>query len=135
MNRIVIGTGETTVICSFELIGEDLLISVTGGTHHHIGAIALGVPRPSLKLDGTGSATVSILALTGHKDDEVARRLAHEIAARLQRTTIVVAGLHIDNATPEQIKSFVANAGRVTGEVCRLVQPLSNPQTPPHQRH
>ncbi len=31
------------------LIGNDLLASIWGGTHPHIGAVARALPRPSLK--------------------------------------------------------------------------------------
>ncbi len=135
MTKLTIGAGETAVTCSFELIGEDLLVSVYGGTQPHIGAIALGIPRPSLKLDGSFSATVSVLTLTGHKDDAVARLVAQEVAAELQRTTVVLAGLHIDSAAPEQIQAFMANAAKLPGQICGLVQPAPTPNPPPHPKH
>ena len=46
-------------------LGPDLLVAVWRGTHPHIGAVALAVPRPSLKDKKKTSATSSVLTLLG----------------------------------------------------------------------
>ncbi|HOR00878.1 MAG TPA: hypothetical protein PLJ35_18850 [Anaerolineae bacterium] len=83
--------------------GAGVTIHLSGGDRPHVGAVALGVPRPSLRDPARSSATVSVLTLTGHRDDELARPLAQLAAARLRQPVVVVVGVHVDGATPEDI--------------------------------
>lgn len=89
--------------------GEDLVVSVGGGSRYHIGAAATAVVSPSLK-DGlhlTGSA--SVMTVPGHKEDEIARSAALRLARALQCTVVLTAGIHIDNAAPEEVAGLVAD--------------------------
>ncbi|MGL4335558.1 MAG: hypothetical protein ACRCST_01605, partial [Turicibacter sp.] len=54
-------------------MGNDLNVCIFGGDTPHIGAVALGVARSSLKNPEVFSSTVSVLAITGHKEDELAK--------------------------------------------------------------
>ena len=83
-------------------MGEDLSLSLYGGSAPHVGCAVLAVPRPSLAGEGT-SATVSTINCTGHKDDQLAGRLAHTVAAQLGVTVSCTAGVHVDDASPETI--------------------------------
>jgi hypothetical protein len=47
-------------------VGADLVVTIGGGSRPHVGAVAVAQPRPSLKGDGTVSATASVIALLGH---------------------------------------------------------------------
>ncbi len=87
-------------------MGDGWNVSLTGGEKPHIGAVALAIPRPSLKTAGKISATVSVLAVTGHKEDEFAKKAAHFLSSALNLPVVVVAGIHIDNIKKEEIKGF-----------------------------
>jgi hypothetical protein len=87
-----------------------LSVNCVGGDRPHIGAVAIGIPRPSLARSGRRSATTSVFAVTGHKDDELARSMANELARRLGVTAVVVAGVHIAHATPSDIAAVLRNA-------------------------
>lgn len=89
-------------------VGQDLLVRIFGGTHPHIGAVAIGLPYPSQRSEHGYSASVSVYTLVGHKDDIVASWAADLIARTVNRITVVVAGIHIDNATPHEIETLVA---------------------------
>ena len=78
------------------LDNDDVIVVVSGGKDH-IGAIALSVPRPSLKDQKRMSATSSILTMPGHKDDEPAKYMSEKIAAATERNIAVIAGVHYDN--------------------------------------
>lgn len=82
-------------------VGDDYVIVFGGGEKPHIGAVALGVPRPSLKKDGTCSSSASVICLTGHKEDLLARTAALELSKAFQHSVTV--GIHIDNVAPEAI--------------------------------
>jgi len=85
-------------------MGKDWNVVITGGEIPHLGSIALGIPRPSLQNPAHTSATVSVLTLTGHKEDEIARPAAHFLASRLNAPVVVSCGIHNDHIKPEDIR-------------------------------
>ncbi|WP_462325079.1 prenylated flavin chaperone LpdD [Desulfoplanes sp.] len=103
-------------------MGEDLCVAVSGGDREHIGAVALAEPRPSLRDGKTTSATVSVLAVTGHKEDELARGVAKEMASALNARVSVSCGIHVDQAGDRQIGEVVAAVGELTREMIRILQ-------------
>lgn len=66
--------------------------------------MTLSIPRPSMNTEHGGSATTSVLNVVGHKDDEAARFVSHAISAALQKTVVVICGIHVDDITNEEIK-------------------------------
>ncbi len=89
-------------------------VSLTGGDYSHVGAVALGVPRARLSDKTKTSATVSVLTLVGHKDDEIARPMADRLARMLKEPVVVVAGIHVGPhdayiATKEDISKIMEN--------------------------
>ncbi len=102
------GEGRYRVELKVTRLGPDLNFSLYGGQAPHIGAAALAEPRPSLKGEGF-SASASVICVTGHKEDLLARNLALEAAARLNCRVLVGAGLHLDGAGEEDIEILLAN--------------------------
>ncbi len=90
--------------------GNDLCVLLTGGHSPHVGCVALGIPRPSLKPDGEPGATVSTLNVTGHKDDAVANRFAARLAARSGRVVSVTCGIHFHEADSRDIEDVLQTA-------------------------
>jgi hypothetical protein len=84
-------------------MGEDLAVVITGGHCPHLGAVALGVARPSLADSQKLSASTSVLAMVGHKEDETARKVAHTLASRLGKNVVVSCGIHVDEITADEI--------------------------------
>lgn len=94
------------VILQAVAMGRDWNVVITGGEVPHLGAIALGIPRPSLQNPEQTSATVSVLTLTGHKEDELARPAAHFLASSLNAPVVVSCGIHNDDIKPGDIRLF-----------------------------
>jgi hypothetical protein len=94
---------------NIQIIGSDLLISVWGGEKPHIGAVAISEPRPSLKDASEISASTSVFCFLGHKEDELAKWLANNLASTLNKKVVVTAGIHWDNISEEGIKQVVKN--------------------------
>ncbi len=117
--KLTAGTEPLRVEVQAQWVGADLVVTIGGGTRAHVGAVAVAQPRPSLKGDGRVSATASVIALLGHKEDELARWAALHLAARLNRTVVVTAGVHVDEAALEQIV-------HLDKEVRRLVEDLGD---------
>ena len=101
-------------------LGRDWLVALGGGTAH-IGAVALSQARPSLKADGQTSATTSVLALLGHKEDDLARAVAGRLSASLEATVCVACGIHLDDIRPEELEQV---PGLVDELVLALLQKL-----------
>ena len=89
-------------------MGEDWSVSICGGDRPHIGAVALGVPAPSSHTPGKVNASVSVLTLTGHREDELARSAANTLARALGRVVVVSCGIHKDAITGDEIQGFQA---------------------------
>jgi len=95
-------------------MGKDLCVTISGGDLEHIGAVALGVPHPSLIDPDKTSATVSSLAIPAHKEDELARAVAKKIASALHATVCVSCGIHLDDAKAQEIEDIVASVMEMT---------------------
>lgn len=95
------------------LCGGDINLNIGGGVLPHIGAVAVAEPRPSLRNDGSASASCSVLCMLGHKDDLLAREAALKIATVTGSRTVVTVGMHVDCITQEQINTLSNNFWQV----------------------
>lgn len=86
--------------------GRDLNVTICGGTRYHVGAMALGCARPPKK-NVERSANVSVVPVFEHKDDECARFAAKYLATRLNCVVAAAAGIHIDDASTEEIAELM----------------------------
>ena len=89
--------------------GTDIAVNIFGGSVPHIGAVALATPRPSINKHEHISATASILCVSGHKEDLLARDAALHLASKFNTTVLVSVGMHVDSATVEDIRQLNAN--------------------------
>jgi hypothetical protein len=103
------GRGKYRVQTVARFIGDDVLISIWGGTKPHVGSVAAATPRPSLEDSRKTSATSSVFNFIGHKDDSIARMFSEKVAASLERNIVATAGVHIDNITKEGIAKVLQN--------------------------
>jgi gallate decarboxylase subunit D len=104
--RVARTRGSFRVVADALFIGDDLLVSISGGTHPHIGAVAMAVPRPSLEDPRSTSSTSSVLTRIGHKEDEIVKRVSEEMSSALGAAVVVTAGIHWENLSREQIETI-----------------------------
>lgn len=121
-----------TVKLNAAFVGKDLLVWLTGG-QAHIGAVALAVPRSSLKGGEKISADASVLAVSGHKEDLLARKIALALAAKLNIPVCVTAGLHWDAATPTRIETATELSGRLTKALLMHISKDKEEKAPPSE--
>ena len=95
---------------SVRLIGQDVLVAIWGGEKPHIGAVSVAQPRPSLKNPEITSATASVICLPGHKEDELVKATSEILAAALNTSVVVTAGIHWDNIDEEGIQKIIGNS-------------------------
>jgi hypothetical protein len=115
------GKGRFLVRAAATVTPDGVIVEILGGERPHVGAVALGLPRPSLENPERISCNVAVLPVLGHKDDEVARPAAARLARELNQAVVVVAGLHVDRAGPEDIARLSANAAQAVDGLLALV--------------
>jgi hypothetical protein len=87
---------------SFQM-GNDLIIFLFGGDMPHIGAVALAIPYRN-------TASASLLTVQGHKDGDLAKPLSEKMAKQLGKKVLLIVGIHVDNASSEEINQLVENS-------------------------
>ena len=103
------GKGKHVIEAVALVCGRDLSVSICGGEVYHIGASALAAPRASLKDPEKVSASASVICLVGHKEDEVARHAALDLATTFSCNANVAVGIHVDNATEADLAQVWKN--------------------------
>lgn len=81
-------------------VGDDFLFLITGG-QAHIGAVS-----SAYWCDGEVKTQTQVFP--GHREGEIATDLAKLTASTLQRNTTIVMGIHVDQATKEDIRDIIA---------------------------
>ena len=97
--------------------GEDLTVIISGGEKPHIGAMAVSIPRPSLKDLNKVSTSTSVFTLIGHKEDELSKQIAENITKITKKVTVVIVGLHIEKATSQEIEYLIQNTQKVVDKL------------------
>jgi len=98
------GKGRTRVSLWANSFGCDLVVFMHN-KNAHIGAVAVG------EYDHVHErASVSLITRLGHKDDIIAQRAAYLISKSSHKPVCVIAGIHLDNITGEEIEKIIENA-------------------------
>ena len=96
---ITSGEGKYKVFLKEFKNGDDLVYILGGGERSHIGGIVICEP---------GKETQSI-RLEGHYDDIVLLPIAKEACKKYNKKVVAVGGVHVDNASQEEIDLLVKN--------------------------
>jgi hypothetical protein len=125
MKEFTFSTGEGKYRTSLHAwyCGDDVSVCISGGDVQHIGAVAVAVPRKSLTGDGSGSASASVICITGHKEDELARSAALRLSSLWQCVVTVSAGVHVDNASKGDIDILRLNIEELMENFIGKVKP------------
>lgn len=97
--RITHGAGKHLVWFEQTRIGDDILILVGGGELPHIGGVVMKVPGEEIR----------VLTIGIHKDHHVLIPIAEAAARKYDTTVVVTGGVHIDDATKEDIALIMKN--------------------------
>ncbi|MBB6216094.1 hypothetical protein HNQ80_002193 [Anaerosolibacter carboniphilus] len=119
--HIQFGEGSLCLKSSIVKTQDGIHIYVGGGEKAHIGTTVISQPRPSLKGDGRTSCTTSVFNILGHKDDEIAIPIAEEICKYFNETTVVTAGIHIGQATAQDIEQLKWYGTQITILIIRAI--------------
>ena len=123
--RVSAGKGKYKITLVAVATKDGLIVSLVGGEKPHVGAVAISIPRPSLKNSSKFSATTSIFTITGHKDDELAKPVAERLAKEFTQTVVVIAGVHIDRASDDDIRKLVYNSEQAVKNLLKKMKSTS----------
>ena len=96
---ITSGDGKYKVWFEEKKIGDDILYVLGGGERTHIGGIVVCEP----------DKTPRVIRLEGHYDDIVLKPIAEMACKKYKTKVVALGGVHIDNASKEDIDKLVEN--------------------------
>ncbi len=108
------GEGRARVNVTVNSMGSDLVVRIYN-QNAHIGAVAIGDYDHEHE-----RASVSVITRLGHKDDALAREAARLLSKSTRSPVCVIAGVHLDNITTEEIDAILANSRTVIDEIINL---------------
>lgn len=115
LEALIVGSGRTGVKLELRSQGRDLLLVITGG-QAHVGAVAVWDA-------GNPADGATVCELPDHREGQLAGECAAAVGRASGRTTAVVAGIHQDNATPEEIAAIVANVRQGAASLAKKAVP------------
>jgi hypothetical protein len=102
--RLSRGKGRTEVVLDAERFGSDFVVRIFN-VNAHVGAVAVA------DYDAVrATASVSVIARPGHREGRIACNAARRISKAFGRSVCVVAGIHIEKASGDEIRKLVRNA-------------------------
>jgi len=104
---ITSGRGKYKVWLQRYDIGSDIVFVLGGGERSHIGGVVIAEP---------GRKTQSV-RLPGHYDDIVLVPIAEAACKKYTTKIAAIGGVHIDNATKEDIDLLVLNCTRLARKI------------------
>ena len=96
---ITSGEGKYKVWLEEKKIGNDILFILGGGMQPHIGGIVICEPDKNPQ----------VIRLEGHYDDVVLKPIAEAACKKYKTKVVAVGGVHVDNATKQEVEKLVGN--------------------------
>jgi len=109
------GLERTRVYLQANYIGESLVVYIYN-ENAHLGAVAVGEYDHD-----EGRASSSVITLRGHRDDEIAKKQAHIIARHTRKPVCVIAGVHLDDITKEEIVATLDEVDRMVKKLLKRI--------------
>lgn len=106
-----VGEGRLAVTCELAATdGQGLAAFVYGGELPHVGGQALAAPGPELHGEQLSRVDLWTATVPGHKDAELAAAAARELCLASGQPVSVTCGVHIDDASSNEIAQLGTNA-------------------------
>lgn len=104
---ITSGEGKLQVFLEKKYVGSDILYILGGGQKTHIGGVVICEPDKKSQVVKLGS----------HYDHLVLKPLAEAACKKYDVTVVAVGGIHVDNATKEEIDIVIRNCSLLHDQV------------------
>ena len=109
MYKFSLGSGNTKVDYVIEDMGDDYKITITGGTIH-IGGTAL-----------VTNDSYNILSVENHKEYVIIQPLADRLTKYEDITILIVAGIHVDDISLDEIDEIVENNKEAINQIDKYI--------------
>lgn len=122
--ELSVGEGRLQVELRSHTMGKDRIVFIYNGKEH-LGAVAVAEYSHSDQ-----RASASVISRYGHRDDQIARSAALAIARKTKRAVCVIVGVHLDQATRQEIDQLVKNSEKLVrqfpadGQVSSITLPV-----------
>lgn len=93
------GRGKYKVWLEEHRLTDERIYILGGGERSHIGGVVLKEPGKKIKM----------IKLQGHYDHIVLEPIAEEACRKYNTKVVAIGGVHVDNATKEEIDTLVKN--------------------------
>lgn len=108
------GEGRARVAVTVNSMGSDLVVRIHN-QNAHVGAVAVGDYDYEQE-----SASVSVITRLGHRDDALAGEAAYLLSKSMRSPVCVIAGVHLDDITREEIDEILANSKLAVNEIINV---------------
>ncbi len=118
-----IGTGRYQInVQGTTTNGHGICAFMTGGEKPHNGGTVVANPRlkSNAKHNEDRTADIWISCVPGHKDTEIGVSIAKLLAVKLNEAISLTVGIHIDHATPEEVKLLCENCTKAAEQFITL---------------
>jgi gallate decarboxylase subunit D len=116
------GKGRLGVILQASTMGDGLVVRIFN-KNAHIGAVGIG------EYDfNNNRASVSVVTRLGHKDDSIAQKAAYSISKSTRKTVCVIAGIHLDGITTDEITQILGNSDYLVEELISQLKATDIPK-------
>jgi hypothetical protein len=99
MLMLTSGKGKYKVWLEEKKLGDNIIYILGGGEKSHIGGVVICEPGKKAQA----------VRLEGHFDDIVLKPIAEAACKKYKTKVVAVGGVHVDNATKEEIDLLVEN--------------------------
>ncbi len=96
---ITSGEGKYKVFLDEISLGDDLIYILGGGEKPHVGSIAISEPDKKIQ----------VIKFGNHYDHIVVEPIAQAACKKYGKKIVVIGGIHIDNATKDEIELILKN--------------------------
>ena len=120
--RVTTGTGKHKLELSGFDTGEGVVAYLIGGELPHVGGVVLATPRLSISGSGDTSCDIYSIPVTGHLDNELGAHVAKELCRNLQVPISITSGIHVDNATENDLRLILENGHTIVQHFLKLLQ-------------
>jgi len=127
-----VGKGKHRIHSVAIITADGIIVNLAGGERPHVGAVSISIPRRSLKDPSKLSASSSVFTLVGHKDDEIARPFSEKLSKELNQVVVVVAGIHVEQATNNDIKCLILNSMQIAENLVEKLKSIIKPSSNSH---
>jgi hypothetical protein len=96
-------------------LGNDFVITLSGGDLEHIGAVVVSKPNSSnIHKDAVNNIMMDVIIVPEHKEDCLAKSVASLLATNLNNVVCVVCGIHLEHILKTELKDIIEMSEEMT---------------------